>query len=256
MDMQGRVALVLGVANKRSIAWAIAERLHRAGARVAFTYQGERLEKNVRELAEQLDPEALVMPCDVTRDEDIQAAVAGVGERYGRLDAVVHAVAFAPSEDLKGRFTDTSRAGYGIAQDVSAYSLIALAREAQPYLEKDGGSLLTLTYYGAEKVVLGYKVMGVAKAALEANVRYLAAELGPLGIRVNAISAGPVNTLAARGVPGFTHMLKHHAERAPLRRNVTTAEIAETALFLLSPASSGITGEIIHVDAGFHIMAM
>lgn len=254
MEMQGRVALVLGVANHRSIAWAIAQRLSRAGAQVAFTYQGERLEKNVRELAGQLDPDALVVPCDVTRDEEIRAAVQAVGERYGRLDAVVHAVAYAPSEDLKGRFTDTSRSGYAIAQDVSAYSLIALAREAQPLLEKEGGSLLTLTYYGAEKVVLGYKVMGVAKAALEANVRYLAAELGPLGIRVNAISAGPVNTLAARGVPGFTQMLKHHAERAPLRRNVTPAEIAETALFLLSPASSGITGEVIHVDAGFHIM--
>lgn len=254
--MQGRVVLVLGVANKRSIAWAIAEKVAGAGAEVVLTYQGERLEQNVRELAATLHDDPLVLPCDVTRDDEIAAVMEAIENRFGRLDGLVHAVAYAPAEDLKGRFVDTSRPGFLLAHDISAYSLVALVRAAQPMLEKTSGSVVTLTYYGAEKVVLGYNVMGVAKAALEANVRYLAADLGPSGIRVNAISAGPVNTLAARGIRGFTTMLKHHAERAPLRRNVTTGEIADTALFLLSSAGGGITGEVIHVDAGYHILGM
>lgn len=257
MDMQGRVALVLGVANKRSIAWAIADRLARAGADLILTYQNERLEKNVRELAGQIGENVVVLPCDVNEDGQIQGLAEEIGARFGRLDALVHAVAFAPSEDLKGAFVDTSRGGYLVAQEVSAYSLVGLSRAMRPLMEAaGGGSVLTLTYYGAEKVVPGYNVMGVAKAALEAGVRYLASDLGPLGIRVNAISAGPVNTLAARGVPGFTQMLKYHAERAPLRRNVTTGEIAEAALFLLSDAGSGITGEVLYVDAGYHVMGM
>lgn len=257
MNMEGRVALVLGLANKRSIAWAIAQRLADAGAALVLTYQNERLEENVRELAADLPGDVLVLPCDVNRDDEIQALMDGVRERHGRLDGLVHAVAFAPAEDLKGPVVDTSRPGYLLTMEVSAYSLVALARAARPLMEDaGGGSVLTLTYFGSEKVVPGYNVMGVAKAALEAEVRYLASELGPAGIRVNAISAGPVNTLAARGVPGFTHMLKLHRERAPLRRNVTTEEIADTALFLLSGWGSGITGEIIHVDAGYHMMGM
>lgn len=255
MDEKDRVALVLGVANKRSIAWAITQRLHEAGYRLVLTYQNERLEKNVRELAQQLDPQPLLLSCDVTRDEDIRQVMDQIAEHCGHLDGLVHAVAYAPAEDLKGPVVETSRAGFAVAQDVSAYSLVALLQQARR-LMPEGSSALTLTYYGAEKVVPGYNVMGVAKASLEACVRYLAADLGPSGIRVNAISAGPVNTLAARGVPGFLDMLKHHAQRAPLRRNVTPEEIAEAAYFLLSPAASGITGEVLYVDAGYHIMGL
>lgn len=255
MDGKDRVALVLGVANKRSIAWAIAQRLHQADYRLVLTYQSERLEKNVRELAQQLDPQPLLLSCDVTRDDDIGRVMEEIGRQFGRLDALVHAVAYAPAEDLKGPVVETSRSGFAVAQDVSAYSLVALLQKARNLMQ-EGSSALTLTYYGAEKVVPGYNVMGVAKASLEACVRYLASDLGPAGIRVNAISAGPVNTLAARGVPGFTDMLKFHAQRAPLRRNVTPEEIAEAAYFLLSPSGSGITGEILYVDAGYHIMGL
>jgi len=256
MPMNGRVALVTGVANKWSIAWAIAQRLARAGAQVVFTYQNERFEKGVRELAETLNDDPVLLQCDAANDADIRGVMDAINSRFGRLDALVHAIAYAPADDLRGPYVETSREGYRIAQDVSAYSLVAMANAARPLLAAQGGSIVTLTYYRSEKVVPGYNVMGVAKAALEASVRYLASELGPEGIRVTAISAGPINTLAARGVAGFTRMLKHHAERAPLRRNVTPEEIGETALFLLSDAGSGITGEVIHVDAGYHIMGM
>jgi len=254
--LAGKTGIVLGVANKRSIAWAIAQALAGAGMRLAFTYQGERLKENVEELAATL-PGSPLYPCDVGVDADVAAVFAGVERDFGRLDTVVHSVAYARKEDLEGDFLSTEREGFRIAHDVSAYSLVAVTRAAVPLMEKSGGgSVIAMTYYGAEKVAAGYNVMGVAKAALEASVRYLAADLGPRGIRVNAISAGPVNTLAARGIRGFTGMLKHHAERAPLRRNVELREVGDTALFLASPMSSGITGEVIHVDCGYFIMGV
>ncbi|MBO8141379.1 MAG: enoyl-ACP reductase [Firmicutes bacterium] len=256
IDLSGRTGLVVGVADKHSIAWGIAQMLAEAGARLAITYQNERLEKNVRELAGTLS-DALIMPLDVTDDAQIEAAFAAIGREFGRLDFLVHAVAFAPREDLSRDFVDTSREGYRISQEISAYSLAALARAARPWMkEAGGGSIVTMTYYGAEKVVAGYNVMGVAKAALEAAVRYLANDLGPDNIRVNAISAGPMKTLAARGIPGFMGMLKHHEEKAPLRRRVDMRELAGTALFLCSPLGSGITGEVIHVDAGYNILGL
>jgi len=252
--MDGKVGLILGVANKRSIAWAITQAAVNAGARVALTYQGERLEENVRSLAQALD-DPLLVPCDVTSDEEIARTFDAVKSRFGKLDFIVHSVAFAPKEALERPYVETGREAYRIAQEVSAYSLVLLARHARE-LMTEGGSIIAMTYYGSEKVVPNYNVMGVAKAALEASVRYLADDLGPLGIRVNAISAGPVNTLAARGISGFTGMLKHHAEKAPLKRNVEVEEIANAALFLISPLSSGITGEVLFVDCGYHIMGM
>lgn len=249
-----KVGLVLGIANKRSIAWAITQKAASHGARLALTYQGERLEESVRGLAASLD-DPLIVSCDVTDDDEIEAMFAAVGERYGRLDFLVHSVAFAPKEALERPYVETGRDAYRIAQEVSAYSLVPLAKHARD-LMKEGGSIMAMTYYGAEKVVPNYNVMGVAKAALEASVRYLADDLGPHGIRVNAVSAGPVNTLAARGVSGFTGMLKLHADKAPLKRNVEVDEVANAALFLLSPMSSGITGEVIYVDCGYHIMGM
>lgn len=257
IDVSGRTAAILNVADKHSIAWAIAQSLDRAGARLALGYQNERFEKNVRELGAELRYKPLLVPCDVAYDEQIRAVFEAVDREFGRLDALVHAMAFAPREDLTGDFGDTSRDGFRIAHDVSAYSLVALARAARVLMERTGGgSVVTLTYYGSEKVVPGYNVMGVAKASLEASVRYLASELGQAGIRVNAISAGPIKTLAARGIPGFMSMLKYHEERAPLRRRVEAREIGDTALFLCSDLSSGITGTVIYVDAGYHIMGM
>ena len=244
--------MVFGVANKRSIAWAIAQQLSAAGAKLAITYQNERLEQEARTLIAEL-PGAEAFRCDVSRDEEIDRLFAALQARYAKLDVLVHSIAFAPAEELKGEFLATSREGFRMAHDVSVYSLIALARAAAP-LMTDGGSMVTLTYYGSEKVVPHYNVMGVAKAALEASVRYLAHDLGRRRIRVNAISAGPIKTLAARGISGLGEMLKAHAERAPLGRNVDVKEVAETAVFLASEASAGITGEVIYVDCGYNIM--
>jgi len=254
--LDGKTGLIFGVANKRSIAWGIAQALSREGMRLAFTYQGERLKEGVESLAGTLKESALY-PCDVTLDAEIDSVYREVDQKFGRLDALVHSVAFAPREDLENEFVRTSRDGFKTAHDISAYSLVALTRGAAPLMEKNGGgSVLALTYYGAEKAVEGYNLMGVAKASLEASVRYLAANLGPKNIRVNAISAGPVNTLAARGIKGFTGMLHHHAEKAPLRRNVELEEIGNAAMFLLSPMSSGITGEVMFVDAGYNIVGL
>jgi len=247
-----KTAVIFGLANKRSIAWAIAQKLNEAGWRLAITYQNERLEQEAKDLITDL-PGADGFMCDVTSDPEIAKLFEQLKARYGVLGGLVHSVAFAPAEDMKGEFLNTTREGFRIAHDVSVYSLIAVARAAAP-LMTNGGSMVTLTYYGAEKVVPKYNVMGVAKAALEATVRYLANDLGPKGIRVNAISAGPIKTLAARGVSQLGEMLKSHAERAPLKRNVDPAEVGGTAAFLLSPAGSGITGETLYVDCGYNIM--
>jgi enoyl-[acyl-carrier protein] reductase I len=255
MLLEGKVGLVLGIANKRSLAWGITQAVSREGARLAVTYQGERLEENVRELAVGLrDP--VILPCDVSRDEDIDALMDGVRKQLGGLDFVVHAVAYALREELDGEFLNTSREGYRVAQDISVYSLTALARRAAPLMEGRAGSIVTLTYLGGERVVPHYNVMGVAKAALDCSVRYLAADLGPKGIRVNAISAGPVKTLAASGVHGISKMLEYHRTHAPLRKNTEQEEVGDAALFLVSPLSRGVTGEVIHVDGGFHVMGM
>lgn len=254
--LEGKTGIVFGVANKRSIAWAIAQSLAREGMRLAFTYQGERLKEGVESLISST-PGALLLPCDVTNDAEIDAVFTSVEKEFGRLDALLHSVAFAPKEDLENEFVRTSRDGFKLAHDISAYSLVALTRAALPlFASSGGGSVLALTYYGAEKAVEGYNLMGVAKASLEASVRYLAANLGPQNVRVNAISAGPVNTLAARGIKGFTGMLKHHADRAPLRRNVELEEIGNAGLFLLSPMSSAITGEVMFVDCGYNIVGL
>jgi enoyl-[acyl-carrier protein] reductase I len=251
-SLEGRNVVVFGVANKRSIAWSIAQGLHAAGAKLAVTYQNERLEQEAKDLILSL-PGAEGFMCDVSSDAQIDQLFAKLKERYGKLHVLVHSVAFAPAEELKGDFSNTTREGFRIAHDVSVYSLIALARAAAPLME-DGGCILTMTYYGAEKVVPHYNVMGVAKAALECTVRYLAYDLGRRKIRVNAISAGPIKTLAARGISGFGEMQKSHAERAPLQRNVDVNEVGATGVFLASDASSGITGEIIYVDCGYNIM--
>ena len=252
MLLENKFGIVLGVANKRSIAWATAQACTEAGARLAFTYQNERLKENVEGLTKGTD--APLIQCDVTKPEEVEAAFAMVKEKFGRLDFLVHSLAFAPREALDGEFVATTREAFMTALDISAYSLTEVARAAAP-LMTEGGSILSMTYYGAEKVVQNYNVMGVAKAALEASTRYLASDLGKQNIRVNALSAGPINTLAARGVGNLSTMLKHHAERAPLRRNVEPREVGNAALFLLSPLSSGITGEILHVDCGYNIMA-
>ena len=250
--LDGRVAVVFGLANKRSIAWAIAQGLHAAGAQLAITYQNERLEMEAKDLILSL-PGAEAFMCDVSKDEEVDRVFRQLQERYGQLHTLVHSIGFAPPAELKGEFVATSREGFRIAHDVSVYSLIALARGAAPLMQ-DGGSIITLTYYGAEKVVPHYNVMGVAKAALECTVRYLAFDLGKKNIRVNAISAGPIKTLAARGIGDFTDMLKSHAERAPLHRNVDVSEVGATGVFLASDAGSGITGETIYVDCGYNIM--
>jgi len=252
LTMEGRTAVVFGVANKRSIAWAIAQALQQAGAKLAITYQNERLEQEAKDLIEAL-PGAEAFRCDVSRDEEIDQLFSQLKAKYGTLHTLVHSVAFAPAEELKGDFLFTTREGFRVAHDVSVYSFIALARAAAPLMQQ-GGSMITMTYYGAEKVVPHYNVMGVAKAALEATVRYLANDLGKQNIRVNAISAGPIKTLAARGIAGMGDMLKSHADRAPLKRNVDVNEVGSTALFLSSEAGSGITGETIYVDCGYNIM--
>jgi enoyl-[acyl-carrier protein] reductase I len=253
--MEGKRVLIMGVANKRCFAWAIAKSLHNHGAELAFTYQGERLERKVRELVDAEMPGSMLIECDVTSDEQIQSAFHKIEEEWGSLDGLVHSIAFAKSEDLSAPFYQTSRDGYALAQDISAYSLVACAKAAKP-LMKNGGSIITMTYLGSERVLPNYNVMGVAKAALEASVRYLASELGPEGIRVNAISAGPIRTLAAKGVKDFNSILHVVEERAPLRRTTDPAEVGDTALFLCSDLSRGITGEVIHVDGGFNIMGM
>ncbi|HET6204957.1 MAG TPA: enoyl-ACP reductase [Planctomycetota bacterium] len=254
-QLDGKFGIVFGVANKRSLAWAIARALDASGARLALTYQGDRFEKGVRDLASGLrDP--LVLPCDVSRDADLDAVFERVRSSFGGLDLAVHAVAFARPGELEKRYLATSREGFALAHDVSVYSLTAIARRAAPLMEGRGGSIVTLTYLGGERVVPNYNVMGVAKAALESSVRYLAADLGPGGVRVNAISAGPVRTLSSAGVSGFVGILDRVAQTAPLRRNVEPEEIADAAVFLLSSASRGITGEVIHVDCGFHVLGV
>ena len=254
-QLTGKLGVVFGVANKRSIAWAIAQSWHKAGARLAFTYQGERLKENVEELAGTFGPDTLLMPCDVTKDEDIARVFTEVNQKFGRLHLLLHSVAFAPKDALEGDFVSTSREAFRIAHDVSAYSLIALARAAAP-LMTEGGSIVAMTYYGSEKVVPHYNVMGVAKASLEASTRYLAYDLGPKKIRVNCISAGPVNTLAARGIAGFTEMLKHYEAHAPLKRNVLPDELGATGTFLAADGAAAITGQVIYVDCGYQIMGM
>ena len=250
--MDGKKGLIVGVANKHSIAWAIAEATAREGAQLFFNYQGERLKENVDELARTV-PGSKTFPCDVSDDAQIDALLKEVGKEFGKLDFLVHSVAFAPREELTGEFVNTTRKGFATALDVSAYSLIAVTRAAAP-LMTDGGSVVTLTYLGSERVVPHYNVMGVAKAALESSVRYLAHDLGPKNIRVNAISAGPIRTLAARGVAGISKMVDHHREFAPLRHATEQSECGDTALFLLSSLGRGITGEVIYVDGGYHIL--
>jgi enoyl-[acyl-carrier protein] reductase I len=247
-----KTAVIFGLANKRSIAWAIAQKLQEAGWRLAICYQNERLEQEARDLIADLPGTAGFM-CDVSSDEQIVKLFDELKSKYGTLHGIVHSVAFAPAEELRGEFVNTTREGFRIAHDISVYSLVAVARAAAP-LMTDGGGIVTMSYFGAEKVVPRYNVMGVAKAALEASVRYLASDLGPKGIRVNAISAGPIKTLAARGIANLGEMLKAHADRSPLRRNVDPAEVGGTAAFLLSSAGSGITGETIYVDCGYNIM--
>ena len=252
MNLVGKTAVVFGLANKRSIAWGIATKLHEAGAQLAICYQNERMKAEAAGLIEEL-PGAEGFQCDVASDVEITGLFERLRERYGKLDVLVHAVAFAPAEDMRGEFVNTSRDGFRIAHDVSVYSLIAVTRAAEP-LMAEGGSVITLTYFGAEKVVPHYNVMGVAKAALEATVRYLASGLGPKAIRVNAISAGPIKTLAGRGVGQMGDMLRAHAEKSPLRRNVDQLEVGGAALFLASDLASAVTGETIYVDCGYNIM--
>jgi enoyl-[acyl-carrier protein] reductase I len=253
LDLSGKKALVMGVTNGRSLGYAIAEKLHQAGAELFFSYQSERLKEDVEKLARPLG--ARIFQADVTRDEELDALFQEVGRAWGGLDYLVHAIAFAPREAMEGRYLDTRRQDWLLALEVSAYSLVAVAQRAEP-LFREGGSLVTLTYYASEKVVPKYNVMAVAKSALEASVRYLAYELGPKGVRVNAISAGPVRTVAARSIPGFMKMYDRVAQVAPLKRNVTQEEVGHLGLFLLSPLASGITGEVVYVDAGYHIMGM
>jgi enoyl-[acyl-carrier protein] reductase I len=256
-ELSGKVALVVGVANKRSLAWAIAQALQHAGARLVLTYQSDRLRENVEDLAATLPSLPLLVPCDVSQDDQIANLFAAIDGEHGGLDLLVHGAAFAPREALAAPFVETSREAFRTALDVSAYSLVALARGAAPAMvQRGGGSILTLTYLGSRRVLPNYNVMGVAKAALEASVRYLAADLGPQNVRVNAISAGPVKTLAAAGISGFSSILEVYRSRAPLRRNIETAEVAQTALFLLGPGGRAITGEVVMVDCGYSVMGM
>ncbi|CAM3557628.1 MULTISPECIES: enoyl-ACP reductase FabI [Saccharibacillus] len=250
--LAGKNMLVMGVANDRSIAWGIAQSLSAQGARLAFTYESERVEGRVRKLADTL-PNSVVLPCNVADDGEIEALAGRLREEFGVLHGIAHCIAFAKAEDLSGQFVDTSRDGFALAHDISSYSLVAAAQKLHP-LMTEGGGIVTLTYMGAERVMRNYNVMGVAKAALEASVRYLAADLGPTGIRVNAISAGPIRTLAAKGISDFNSILKIVEEKAPLRRTTETAEVGDTAMFLLSGLSRGITGEVIYVDGGYHVM--
>jgi enoyl-[acyl-carrier protein] reductase I len=252
--MEGKTAVIFGVANKRSIAWGITEALVREGARVALNYQNERMEPGVRKLAATLPDNTFVGQCDVTNQDEIDAFFGKLSEEVDGIDALVHCVAFAKREELGGRFVDTSQDGYELAQHVSAYSLVSLSKAAEPLMEGRGGSIIALSYLGSVRVVPAYNVMGVAKAALESSVRYLAADLGPNGTRVNAISAGPIKTLSAMGVSGFSEILKSIAERAPMRRNVTQEDVGNTAAFLLSDWGKGITGQVLYVDSGVSIM--
>jgi len=254
IDLHGKRGLVMGVANARSLGWAIAERLHAAGAELAFSYQGERLKDELEKLTGGW-PGSLLFQCDVTNEAELKATFDGLRGAWGNLDFVVHSIAFAPRAAMDGRYIETTRDDWRTALEISAYSLVAVAREAEPLLNQ-GGALVTLTYYAAEKVVPKYNVMGIAKSALEASVRYLAYELGKRGVRVNAVSAGPVRTVAARSIPGFMKMYSKVAGIAPLARNVTHEEVGNLGLFLLSPLAAGITGETVYVDAGFHIMGM
>jgi enoyl-[acyl-carrier protein] reductase I len=256
MDLlKGKRAVIFGVANERSIAWAIAEAFHAEGADLAFTYAGEVLEKRVRPLAEGIGAK-VILPCDVTKDEEIENVFSMLRQEWGSLDILIHAIAFANKEDLSHPYVQTSRSGFHLAMDVSAYSMVALARYAAPLMEGRSGAMLTLTYMGSEKVIPNYNVMGIAKAALEASVRYLAYDLGAKGIRVNAISAGPIRTLAAAGIADFKSMLHHVADKAPLKRNIDAEEVGKTALYLCGPWGSAVTGEVVHVDAGYNIMGM
>ena len=252
--LNDKIGMIFGVANKRSIAWACARACAEHGAQMAFTYQGERLKENVEKLAGGLE-NSLVVPCDVSRQEEVDAAFVAVKEKYGRLDFVIHSIAYAPKEALEGEFVATTRDAFRTALEISAFSLTQVSLAAAP-LMTEGGSIVTMTYYGAEKVVMNYNVMGVAKAALEASTRYLAADLGKNNIRVNAISAGPINTLSARGVKNMGSLLSYVGDKSPLKRNVTTEEVGNTALFLVSDLSTGITGETIYVDCGYNIMGI
>jgi enoyl-[acyl-carrier protein] reductase I len=255
LSLENRTYVIMGVANKRSIAWGIARSLHAAGARLIFTYAGERLEKSVRELVDTLErDDYLVLPCDVTKDEDIEACFKEIKEKVGIIHGIAHCIAFANKEELQGEYMNTTRDGFLLAHNISSYSLTAVAKASKD-LMTEGGSIVTLTYLGGERVVQNYNVMGVAKASLEASVKYLANDLGKYGIRVNAISAGPIRTLSAKGVSDFNSILKEIEERAPLRRTTTQEEVGDTALFLFSDLSRGITGETIHVDSGYHILA-
>ena len=255
IDLSGRVAAVFGVANQRSIAWAIASILREAGATVALAYQNERLERSIRKLVADW-PDPLLIECDVARDGDASRALGQVAAKLGRLDIVVHSIAFANREDLGGRFVDTPREGFQVALDISAYSLVEIAREAAPLMQPDGGTIMTMSFQAAERVFPGYNVMGVAKAALENEVRQLAADLGQDGVRVNAVSAGPVDTLSSRVIARYSDMKRAAAERAPLGRNIDASDVASTALYLCSDLSAGVTGEVIHVDAGYHVMGI
>ncbi len=254
IDLKGKKALIFGVANKRSIAYGIATQLKKAGCELAFTYAGEALKKRVLPIAEELEGKFTV-ECDVSKDEDIKAVADKVKKEWGNFDYLVHSVAYAPQEELKNKFIETTREGFKIALDISAYSLVAMARELSP-LMNEGGSIITMTYHGSTKVIKNYNVMGVAKAALECSVRYLAVDLGEKGIRINAISAGPIKTLAAAGVAGFRDILHVIEERAPLHKNVTIEDVGNTAVFLLSDMAKGITGEIVYVDSGYNILGM
>ncbi len=252
--LAGKRALILGLANERSIAWGIAQELHKQGAKLAFNYLGEALEKRVRPLAESLGAD-IIAPCDVGSDQQIEALFKNVKDKWGGLDILIHSVAFANKDDLQGRFVDTSRAGFALALDISAYSLVATAREAEKLMGENGGSILTLTYYGSEKVIPGYNVMGVAKSALETSVRYLANELGQKKIRVNAISAGPIKTLAAAGaIPNFRDFLGTVEEKSPMRENVSPEDVGALAAFLCSDGSRHMTGSVLYVDSGYHIL--
>ncbi len=256
LPLAGKTGVIFGVANKRSIAWAIAQAWHEAGAKLIFNYQGERLKDNVEELAATFGADTAIHPCDVSSDEQIDSFFGEVKKTTDRIDLLLHSVAFAPREALSGEFVQTTRQAFSIAHDISAYSLVGLSRAALPFMEKNGGSIIAMSYLGAARVVPHYNVMGVAKASLEASVRYLASDLGQRKIRVNAISAGPMNTLAARGVSGLGEMLKHYEAHAPLRRNVELSELGATGLFLASDGAAAITGQTLYVDSGFSVMAM
>ena len=256
LPLAGKTGVIFGVANKRSIAWAIAQAWHQAGARLMFNYQGDRVKENVEELAGAFGADTLIAPCDVGSDAEIERFFAQVKDRADRIDLLLHSVAFAPREALSGEFIHTTRQAYAIAHDISAYSLVGLARAALPFMEKKGGSIIAMSYLGAARVVPHYNVMGVAKASLEASVRYLAYDLGPKKIRVNAISAGPMNTLAARGIGDVSEMFKIYEARSPLRRNIELDELGATGLFLATDGATAITGQTLYVDSGYSIMAM